>query len=144
MLPTLGGSVCQRLMSRPFWRRRGKTVNLKWLMMMVLLPFDSAPRYARRHTHLFALCLRLNRKDKKKKKPKKTSQVEDVTLGTDGKPGAALSNTNLQEAAGAVHRQRSASTLDSLIQLCDSRVSDTHQSLRLPPISMNVSVRVLC
>lgn len=67
-----------------------------------------------------------------------------MTLGTDGEPGAALSNTNLQEAAGPVHGENSASTLDSLIQLCDSHVCDTHQTLRLLPISMNVSVRVLC
>lgn len=61
-----------------------------------------------------------------------------MTLGTDGEPGAALSNTNLQEAAGPVHGEKSASTLDGLIQLCDLHVCDTHQPLRLRPISMNV------
>lgn len=108
--------------------------------MMELLPSDSGPQCERRYRHLFALCLQLNHKREKKKR----SQVEHVTLGTDGQPGAVLSNTNLQEAAGPVHGEKSASALDSLIQLCDLHVCDMHQTLRLLPISMNVSVRVLC
>lgn len=83
-----------------------KTENLKWLITMKRLPFDSGPKYERRYRHLFALYVQLNREGKKKKKG-----VKDVTLGTDGEPGAALSNIDLQEAAGAVHRHRSAITL---------------------------------
>lgn len=50
----------------------------------------------------------------------KKSQGEHLTAATDGKPRTTLSNTNLQEAAGPVHREKSASftrQLDSAVWL---------------------------
>lgn len=79
----------------------------------------------------------------KKKKKKKKIQVEHLTLGT---ANLALRRQTLisRRQLAPVHRQRSGSTLDSLIQLCDLHVCDMHQTLWLLPISMNVSVHVRC
>lgn len=93
-----------------------KAEILKWLIMVELLPSDSAPQPEKRYRHLFALCLWHSGGKRSIKK----SQGEHLTAATDGKPRTTLSNTNLQEAAGPVHREKSASftrQLDSAVWL---------------------------
>lgn len=109
-----GGRVKSRIWSGWLW----------WSFFLLNLPLS-----LRRYRHLFALSLQLS-----SKKSRRTSDAWNRRrrgTGRGAEPSAPLSHNNLHEAAGprasGEKYRKSASTLDSLLSLCDFDMCDMHQ-----------------
>lgn len=143
MLLTLGGGGggCQRLMSEAFRKRCEKLKIWSGWLWWSFFPSDSAPSaWEEVQTPVCLVSAAQLGKKKKKKKVKWNIWRSEQTANLALRCQILISRRQL----ASVHREESASTLDSLIQLCDLRVCDMHQTLWLLPISTNVSVHVWC